>query len=73
MHEKRHENAENPENVTFCHNNGEKSANQMLKNVTYAEKREFLSRKKVLVSFLHSLTRPDATKLHLVITTKISL
>jgi hypothetical protein len=46
MHEKRHENAEKPENVTFCHNNAEKSANQMLKNVTFAEKREFLSRKK---------------------------
>jgi hypothetical protein len=24
MHEKRHENAEKPENVTFCHNNAEK-------------------------------------------------
>jgi hypothetical protein len=53
MHEKHHENAKNPENATFCHNNAEKSANQMQKNVTFAENCEFLSRKKVLVSFLH--------------------
>jgi hypothetical protein len=31
-----------------------KKRQQMLKNVTFTEKRDFLSRKKLLVSFLHS-------------------